>query len=477
MHKFSALTTLARAGAVAVLATSMVAPAYAATLTPLYATGGTAAAFAYYDLANAQLFPNSADTGATCGATSDCAVEQLYAATGTGGAQASFLVHAVDGTVGSGEPVCSDGVNLPGIWLAPQPACPFAANPYPGTVLDIDYSAGDAPLNTTQLATYASTEQATYGAAIVAPTMGVPIAIPFNGTNTGLPAGQTLQLSMPTLCGIFEGTINNWDNAAIAADNPGVTFNNLPINVVVRSDGSGSTFIFSDALDYKTNCGAAFTTAVGGVGIGGGGLAPTGTVAPVWPATFDAQKGSGGVAAEVNLKPGSVGYVSVNYTSLFTAGDPPAAAVKNSKGTFETPTVPASILGLKGPYDTAGPCGTAQGVETCYPKPVTNQILYNSHPSNAGAYPIVGFTYGYFYQCSDTKTTTTALTGTKSLFTSYIYKAEVGGAATPADTIIESVGLVPLTNGVKSNSVKLIKTDAGHIRNGPDTGVCTIVAH
>jgi phosphate transport system substrate-binding protein len=461
VHNKKVYLSFLRTSSAVALTAILAAPAAAATLSPLFVTGGTAAAFAYYDLANAATFPNSADTGATCSAsTEDCAVEQLYAATGTGGAQASFLAHAVAGTVGSGEPPFNDAVNLPGVW-----------NPTPTG--DIDYAAGDAPLSITSLNTYdtvplasGSTALQTYGSPIVVPGLGVPVAFAYNPTNTGLPTGTTLQLSPKSYCGIFTGTITNWDDPSIAADNPGVTFNNLPITVVVRSDGSGTTFITSNALNE--NC-STFASVTGGVGLGG-----SSTVAPVWPSTFIAQKGSGGIQSYINANAGTIGYLSTNYVQPFAPTGPLAAAVENKEKQFETPTVAASKLGLEGPYLTTGPSGTAGGVTTTYPNPVTNQILYVGIPSKKGAYPIVGFTYLYFYQCSDAKTTTTALIGSHSLIKSFLYKSEVSGVLTPADTIIENNGLVELTNAAKSKSSSLIGAGTTKIVNGPVSGTCTV---
>jgi phosphate transport system substrate-binding protein len=469
VHNKKVYSSLLRAGSAVALAAAIAVPVSAATLTPLFVTGGTAAAFVYYDLANASLFPNSADTGATCSAsTEDCAVEQLYAATGTGGAQASFLAHAVDGTVGSGQPPYNDSVNLPGVW-----------NPTPTG--DIDYAAGDAPLSVQDLNTYdtvplssGSTALQTYGAADVVPTMGIPVAIAYNPSGTGLGSGQTLNLSTSVLCDIFTGVITNWDDSRIATANPGVTFQNEAITVVVRSDGSGTTFIFSNELNQLCS---SFASGTGGVGLGSG-TTTTGTVAPIWGTTggtFIQEKGSGGVQSEINSQAGSIGYLSANYVQPFASTGPLAAAVENKLKQYETPTVAASTIGLKGPYLTTGPTGTANGVTTSYPTPVTNQILYVGIPSGSGAYPLVGFTYGYFYQCSDEDSTTTALIGTHGYFKSYIFKTEVSGVLTPADTIIQDNGLVQLPNTIKTKSEAVIGSGSDKIVNGPQS-YCSVQA-
>lgn len=453
------IKTLACAGAVSLCAASFSLPAIAATVSPLYASGGTLAAFVYYDLSNASLEPNSADSGATCNATTeDCAAELLYAAVGTGSAQASFLAHLGQGSVGSNEPPYLDLVRFPTI----------TSYPYP----DLDWAAGDAPLSVTQLTSYNNTLNGTgtdfqrFGAANVVPMMAAPVALAYNPGGTGLPSGTTLQLSRNSFCGIMTGTITNWDDPSIATDNPGVTFNNLAITVVVRSDGSGTTFITSNALNAQCSNFAAVT---GGVGIGG-----SSTNAPVWPSSFVAEHGSGGVQAEINSVAGSIGYLSSNYVQPFAPAGPLAAALQNKANKFVQPTVAAAKLAIRGPFSTVGPCGTAGAVQTCYPAPVTNQILYAPNPTNTGAYPIVGFTYGYFYECSDSTYANTALIGSKGYISGFILKPEVSGVLTAADQIIENDGLVELTNTIKANSKRLLASSTTHLRKGPVAGVCTL---
>jgi phosphate transport system substrate-binding protein len=268
--------------------------------------------------------------------------------------------------------------------------------------------------------------------------------------------------------------ITNWDDSRIAAANPGVTFENEPITVVVRSDGSGTTFIFSNELNQVCS---TFASITGGVGLGSGTVT-TGTVAPIWGTnggTFSQQKGSGGVQSFINATAGSIGYLSANYVQPFAPTGPVAAAVENKVKQYVQPTVAGSTIGLKGPYLTTGPTGTANGVTTAYPNAVTNQILYIGIPSQSGAYPLVGFTYAYFYQCSDESTTTTALTGTHGYFKSYIYKTETGTTLTPADTIIQQNGLVQLPNSIKTKSSGIISTGSDKIVNGPQS-YCTVQA-
>ena len=117
---------------------------------------------------------------------------------------------------------------------------------------------------------------------------------------------QTVTLDRATLMGIFLGEIQKWNDPAITALNPGVTFPDATISVVHRSDGSGTTEIFTNALaafapdkwvtkDGKPNAGSAIEWAVDKAGTGIGG------------------KGNQGVAAAVLTTKNSIGYVELSY--------------------------------------------------------------------------------------------------------------------------------------------------------------------
>ncbi len=106
-----------------------------------------------------------------------------------------------------------------------------------------------------------------------------------------------LVLDGPTVAGIFLGTVKKWNDPAIAKTNPGVTLPAKDIIVVHRSDGSGTSFIFTGYLsaisaDWKAKVGAN-TSVEWPVGLGG--------------------KGNEGVAGTVSQNDGAVGYVEVAY--------------------------------------------------------------------------------------------------------------------------------------------------------------------
>jgi len=126
---------------------------------------------------------------------------------------------------------------------------------------------------------------------------------------------EELKFTPDLLAGIFLGRISNWNDAAIAKVNPGVTLPNQPIVVVHRSDGSGTTFVFTD---YLSKVSADWKSTVG-----------KGTSVK-WPVGLGA-KGNEGVAGMVRQMEGAVGYVELIYAeqNKITYG-----SVKNAAGSF-----------------------------------------------------------------------------------------------------------------------------------------------
>ena len=130
---------------------------------------------------------------------------------------------------------------------------------------------------------------------IVIPTVITGIAPIYN-----LPAikGRHLVLNGDVLAKIFLGTINRWDARELRELNPGLPLPSQAILPVVRSDGSGTTYNFSD---YLAKISLEWNAAMG-----------VGTHLK-WPANFAAEKGSKGVSEKVAATPGSIGYVDYNY--------------------------------------------------------------------------------------------------------------------------------------------------------------------
>ena len=109
--------------------------------------------------------------------------------------------------------------------------------------------------------------------------------------------GVNLKLSRKAYSGIFLGKVKRWNAPEIAASNPGVNLPDLPINVVVRADGSGTTFVFSKHLSAISD---EFDKSVGA------------NTMPNWPVGTKS-KGNEGVTAAIMTTPGSIGYIEYGY--------------------------------------------------------------------------------------------------------------------------------------------------------------------
>ena len=190
----------------------------------------------------------------------------------------------------------------------------------------------------------------------------IPVALGAVAVIYNLELKNPLKLDGPTIANVFLGKITNWNDPAIAALNPGVTLPNLPVTVVHRAGGSGTTAIFVDFLG-KTSKPWADTVSSG----------PKQTVA--WPVGLPAQ-GNDILAGLVKRTPGTIGY-SEFATAVFNKVE--YALVKNAGGQF----VPPSVKNISSAAAQVRlPSDTRIGL------------------TNAGgdAYPIAGFTWALAYQ-------------------------------------------------------------------------------
>jgi phosphate transport system substrate-binding protein len=142
-----------------------------------------------------------------------------------------------------------------------------------------------------------------------------PITLSYNLSGLSKP----LQLSAPVIADIFDGKITTWNNAAIAADNPGVTLPSTPIIIAVRSDSSGTTQNFTLFLKDATPS----TWTLGSSSI------------IKWPATAHAGAGNSGVAQTIKSTPGAIGYV--DYATA-KASSLTFASIKNKDGDYVAPS-------------------------------------------------------------------------------------------------------------------------------------------
>src|SRR6266404_4721270 len=176
-----------------------------------------------------------------------------------------------------------------------------------------------------------------------------------------LPGNPALKLDGDTIAGIFLGQIKKWNDPKIASLNPGVKLPDQEIVVVHRSDGSGTTYIWTDYLskisaEWKQKVGTN-TSVNWPVGIGG--------------------KGNEGVAGQIKQTPGAVGYVELIYA---VQNKMPYADVKNSAGEF----VKASLESITAAMATAE---------------IPDDFRFSmTNAPGKGAYPIAGATWLLVYE-------------------------------------------------------------------------------
>jgi phosphate transport system substrate-binding protein len=174
-----------------------------------------------------------------------------------------------------------------------------------------------------------------------------------------------LKLSSDAIAGIYLGKITTWNDPRLAKLNPGVMMPAAPILAVHRSDGSGTTNIYTTYLalvstEWKELAGAG-TAVSWPVGVGG--------------------KGNDGVAGVVKQTPGAIGYVELAYAKQ---NQLPYATVANKSGKYIVPTTESTTAAL-----VASAASLAKDVRN----PIANS-------AGADAYPICGLTFLLVYQDS-----------------------------------------------------------------------------
>jgi phosphate transport system substrate-binding protein len=213
----------------------------------------------------------------------------------------------------------------------------------------VDFGASDSPMSDASLGRAA-------GRLLHIPTVAGAVAVTYN-----VPGLKRLRLDGETLAGIYLGRITRWDDATIVTLNSGVRLPSMNIAVIHRSDGAGTTYVFTDYLsavsaDWKVKAGR--------------------NTALKWPVGIGA-KGNEGVAGQVEHLPGSIGYVELIYAQQNKMA---IVDLKNRAGEFITPSVD-SVAAALGAADL--------------PDDFRFSIV---NPDAAGAYPIAGVTWLLVYE-------------------------------------------------------------------------------
>lgn len=214
----------------------------------------------------------------------------------------------------------------------------------------VDFAASDVAITKQQAA------QIKRGA-IALPITAGSIVLAYN-----LNASNGLKLPRQVYQDIFLGKIKNWNNPKIALANPGLNLPNIPIVVVYRTDGSGTTSVMTQHLsaispEWKSKVGAGKAVA--------------------WPVGIGA-KGNEGVTAQIQQIPGAIGYVEYVYA---TRNKLSMAALENKSGRYVIPTPESAAR-------------TLEAVKL----PPNNLIAFITDPMGAQSYPIVTYTWLLTYE-------------------------------------------------------------------------------
>ena len=216
----------------------------------------------------------------------------------------------------------------------------------------VDFGASDGPLSDDQL-------KAAPGPLLHFPTVMGAVVLTYNIEGVS----ASLKFTPEAIAGIYLGKITKWNDPALTGPNPGVSLPNQDIIVVHRSDGSGTTYIFTDYLskvsvDWDRKVGKS-TSVNWPVGLGG--------------------KGNEGVTGLVKQSPNSIGYVELIYA---ISNKLPFGEVKNRAGSFVRPSLESV---------TAAAAGYAAQM------PADFRVVITDAPG-ATAYPISGMTWLLVYE-------------------------------------------------------------------------------
>ncbi len=213
----------------------------------------------------------------------------------------------------------------------------------------VDFGASDAPMNAAELGKAPRTLHH------IPATLG-GVAVAYNVEEV-----SELRLTSDALASIYLGDITKWNDPKLVEANPDVSLPDLDVTVIYRSDGSGTTAVFSDYLakvssDWKQNVGAGKSLK--------------------WPRGLGA-KGNEGVTGQVKTTKGAIGYLELAYA---TQSKLRVAAIKNPAGQFVAPSIEAI---------SAAAAGAA------LPASLTASI---TNSAGKGAYPIASYSYLLVYE-------------------------------------------------------------------------------
>jgi phosphate transport system substrate-binding protein len=261
----------------------------------------------------------------------------------------------------------------------------------------VDFGASDAAMKPDEMARVE-------GGVLCLPMTAGSIVLAYNVQ--GVPA---LRLSRKAYAGIFLGTVKKWNDPLIAQTNPGVKLPDAPINVVVRADSSGTTFVFTKHLSAIS---PEFAKSPGTNNM------------PNWP-VGTRSKGNEGVTAAIKTTPNSIGYVEYGYANSQKLA---FAVLENKTGAYvgaSTKSGQAALASAKLPADL---------------------IVWASDPTGADAYPIVTYTWLLLHkQYPDTRKAA-------------ILKDLLAYCLKDGQQDAERIGYIPLPSAVSDKVINALQT-------------------
>ncbi|MGC1342618.1 MAG: phosphate ABC transporter substrate-binding protein PstS [Candidatus Binataceae bacterium] len=260
----------------------------------------------------------------------------------------------------------------------------------------VDFGASDVPMNAEEL-------KLAQG-----PVLQVPVTLGGAAMGYNLPGiGKGLRLTRQLIADIFLGKVTKWNDPAIVKLNSGMKLPDMPITVVHRSDGSGTTYIFTDFLssvspEWKQKVGTG-KSVQWPVGLGG--------------------KGNEGVAGQVRQTPGAIGYIELAYV---LENEMTYAQVENKAGTFVYPSIET----------VADAAASKPGVNA------TDFSIVDA--AGANSYPISGYSWVMLYE----KPSDAAR--------AKLVKQTLEWLVTKGQSVAKSVDYVPLPDNVQKQALKVI---------------------
>jgi phosphate transport system substrate-binding protein len=212
----------------------------------------------------------------------------------------------------------------------------------------VDFGASDAFLSDDDLSKF------------TAPVVHIPICMGGVVLTYSLPDNPTLKFTPDIVADIFLGKITKWNDARLKQLNPDVKLPDMPLSVIHRSDGSGTTFVFTD---YLTKVSPEWSTKVGH------------KTSVDWPVGLGA-KGNEGVSGMIKQTPGAIGYVELIYA---LQNKMPVGLIKNKSGKF----IPASIKSVSAAANVTIPADARVSI---------------TNTEAADGYPISSFTFILLYK-------------------------------------------------------------------------------